>query len=69
MTSRFELQDYEDREKIIDAPMVVIMDAGYDYNMVRIKIGDDNIGYKIVKVLGEELIKAAKSCMHLNCPF
>lgn len=69
MTAKFELTDYEDREHIFDAPKVLVMDARYDYDMVRIKIGNDSNGYRIVKVLGKELIKATESCMHLNCPF
>ena len=68
MTARFELVDYEDREKAYDNPRLVIEDANFDYDMVRIRFGDDERGYKTVKVKGEQLIKAVESCMRCNCP-
>lgn len=64
MTVQIELIDYEDREKSYDNPRVIMTDAGYDTDMVRIKIGD-----KTVKVSGKELIEATTRCMHAQWPY
>ena len=69
MEARFELIDYEDREKAYDNPRLVITDANFDYDMVRIRFGDDERGYKTVKVDGKELIKAVERCMRCNYPY
>ena len=66
MTVRCELIDYEDREKAYDNPRLVITDANFDTDMVRIRVGDDNSGYKIMKVDGRELIKGVERCMHAH---
>ena len=62
MTAQFELFDYEDREKVLDNPRVIVMDAGPgDSDMVRIRVGNDRTGYTIVKVSAKELIEAVKA--------
>ena len=68
MTVRCELIDYEDREKAYDNPRIVVTDA-FDVDMVRIRFGDDSIGYKTVKVYGKELIEAVQRCMRCVHPF
>lgn len=65
MTGKFELFDYEDRDKAHSNPRLVITDAGPDNNMVRLQFGDN----VIVKVLGAELIKATQNCMNINYPY
>ena len=69
MTVRCELIDYEDREKAYDNPRLVITDANYDVDMVRIQFGNENIGYKTVKVSGKELIEAVQRCMRCTYPY
>ena len=69
MTARCELIDYEDREKAYDNPRLVVTDADFDGDMVRIRFGDESIGYKTVKVSGNELIEAVRKCMRCNYPY
>ena len=70
MTGKFELLDYEDRDKAYNNPRVIITDAGSsDNDMVRIHIGNDSVDEITVKVLGKELIKAVENCMYLHYPY
>ena len=70
MTGKFELVDYEDRDKAYSNPRVIITDAGSsDNDMVRIHIGNDSVGGITVKVVGKELIKAVENCMYLHYPY
>lgn len=63
MTVRCELIDYEDHEKAYDNPRLVVTDANFDTDMVKIRVGDDHSRYKVMKVVGRELIKAVERCM------
>jgi len=69
MNVKCELIDYEDREKAYDNPRVIVTDAGFDFDMVRIRFGDEKVGYKTVKVSGKELIEAATRCMRSQWPY
>lgn len=69
MNIRCELIDYEDREKAYDNPRLIVMDANFDQDMVRLRLGDEQVGYKTIKVSGEELIKAVQKCMHAIWPY
>ena len=69
MTVRCELIDYEDREKAYDNPRLIVENADFDNDMVRIRFGDDNIGYKTVKISGKELIEAVSRCMRCTYPY
>ena len=69
MTVRCELIDYEDREKAYDNPRVIVTDANFDSDKVRLRFGDERVGYKTVKVSGEELIKAVTRCMNAQWPY
>lgn len=69
MKVKCELIDYEDRENAHANPRLVVTDANFDVDMVRIRFGDDSIGYKTVKVSGKELIEAVQRCMRCVHPF
>ena len=70
MTGKFELVDYEDRDKAYSNPRVIITDAGSsDNDMVRIHIGNDSVDGITVKVFGKELIKAVENCMYIHHPY
>lgn len=46
------------------------MDAGPgDNDMVRIRIGSEERGYQVVKVVGKELILAVENCMRIDYPY
>ena len=69
MNVKCELIDYEDREKAYENPRVIVTDAEYDSDMVRIRLGDEKVGYKTIKVSGKELIEAIKRCMRSQWPY
>lgn len=69
MTVKCELIDYEDRERAYDNPRLIVTDANYDSDMVRLRFGDETIGYKTVKVSGKELITAVQRCMYVNLQY
>lgn len=69
MTVKCELLDYEDRDRAYENPRVVVTDAGVDGDMVRLRLGDETVGYKTVKVSGKELIEAATRCMKAQWPY
>lgn len=69
MTGKFELINYEDRDKAYSNPRVIITDGGIDNDMVCIHIEDNSIGRTTVKVIGKELIKAVENCMYINYPY
>ena len=64
MNVRIELMDYEERDKAFENPRIVVRDAGPDYEMVRIIIGD-----KTVKVSGKEITEAVSRCMRAQWPY
>lgn len=70
MTARFELVDYEDREKAYDNPRVVVTDAGPgDGDMVRICVGNERTGFTIVKVSSKEMMEAVNRCTRVHYPY
>lgn len=64
MDISIELQDYEKRGMVLDSPMVIVRDAGYEGDMVRITVGDTT-----VRVNGEEMIHAVERCMRSHWPY
>ena len=69
MTVRCELIDYEDSENAYNNPRLIVTDANFDGDMVRIRFGDDSVGYKTVKVSGKELIEAVERCVRCSYPY
>lgn len=64
MDISIELQNYENLGKILDSRNVIVQDAGYESDMVRITVGDTT-----VRVNGEEMIQAVERCMRAWWPY